>query len=71
VCFYCITNIKNPLQTKFLQQIIQESENLQIQHLRTYCTIYGSALGHVILGINTSYLNLLKYAQNTMFPLYG
>jgi len=55
---------------KFLQQIIQEAENLQIKHLRKYCTVYGTALRHIILGLNTSYCNLLKYAQNTMFPLY-
>ena len=70
LCIYCITNITNPLQIKFFQQIIQEAEILQIQYLRKYCTVYGTALRHIILGLNTSNRNLLKYAKNTMFPLY-
>jgi len=57
VCIYYITNITNSLRTKFLQQIIQEAENLQIQHLRMYCMVHSSALRHIILGLNTSYRN--------------
>ena len=70
MCIYCITNITNPLRTKFLQLIIQEAENLQIQHLRIYCTVHSNALRHIILGLNMSYRNLLKFAENTMFALY-
>ena len=56
---------------KFWQQIIQEAENLQIQYLRKYCTVYGNSLRHIILGLNTSYCNLMKFAQKRTFPLYG
>ena len=70
MCIYCITNITNPLQMKFLQQIIQVTENRQFQYLRKYCTENGTAMRHKILGLNTSCCKFLKYKQNKLFPLY-
>jgi len=61
----------NQLQMKFLQQIIREAESLQIKHLRKFCTVYGTALRHIILGLNTSSCNLVMYVHNRSFPLYG
>jgi hypothetical protein len=43
LAFIVSSNLTKPLLMTFLQQMIQEAANVQIQHFKGYWTVYCSA----------------------------